>query len=84
MGPLGDALRTFVNAQIAADAVARAMVEVHPAAPQRAARQHIELGPGRAGGKDRAGQGDMALEDTGEAVACLGIRLGSSAPERSG
>ena len=63
-----------MNRQIDADAVARSVVEIEPGAPQRFARQCVELAAGRPARKDRPGDGDVALEDAGETVAQLGGR----------
>ena len=67
----GDARRAFVHRQVAADAVAGAVVEIEPGLPQRGARQRIELGAAGVLREHRAGDGDMALEHAGEAVAHL-------------
>src|SRR5208282_3891230 len=67
-------LRPLVNREIDADAVARSVVEIEPGAPQGFARQSVELAAGRAAREDRAGDGDVALEHAGEAVAQLGVR----------
>src|SRR5262249_47786179 len=49
--------------------------EVEAFRPQELPRKGVELGAGRAFGKDRARNRDMALEHAGEAVAHLGSRL---------
>src|SRR5262249_19685963 len=72
---LGDAGRSFVHREIAADAVAGAVVEVESLRPQELPSKGVELGAGRTLGKDRARNCDMALEHAGEAVAHLGSRL---------
>ena len=64
----------FVHRQVAADAVAGAVIEVEPLRPQELARKGIELRAGRAVGKDRARDRDMTLEHAGETVAHLGGR----------
>ena len=51
VGRLGDALRALVDAEIAADAVAGAVVVVEPGLPQGDARQRVELAAGGARGK---------------------------------
>ncbi len=71
---LRNARRAFVHRQVAADAVAGAVVEVEPGLPQRHARQRIELGAAGAFRKHRDGDGDMALQHAGEAVAHLVAR----------
>ena len=58
---LGDALRTFVHRQVAADAVAGAVVEIEPRLPQRAAGEAVELRARHALGEHRGGDGDVAL-----------------------
>ena len=58
-----------MHRQIAADAVTGAVVEVEPGLPQRRARQRVELGAAGALGKHRGGDGDVAFEHAGEAVA---------------
>src|SRR5204863_9070354 len=45
---LGDALRALVHGEIAADAVAGAVVEVEPRLPQGAARERVEVDAARA------------------------------------
>ena len=64
-----------MHGEIAADAVAGAVVEVEAGRPQRRPREAVELGAGGAVGKHRAGNGDVALEHAGEAVAHLSGRL---------
>ena len=59
---LGDARRPFVHRQIAADAVAGAVVEVEAGLPQMLPRERIELRAGGAVGEHRARDRDMALE----------------------
>ena len=71
---LGDARRALVHRQIAADAVAGAVIEIEPGLPQELPRQRVELRAGGAVGKHRARDRDMALEHAGEAVAHLGAR----------
>ena len=71
---LGDALRAFVHRQKAADAVARAMVEVEAGLPQRVAGERVDLRAARAFGKPRRGDGDVALEHQREMAAHLGCR----------
>src|SRR3546814_3330969 len=69
---LGDALRAFVDREIAADAMAGAVVVVEAGLPQKMPRQGIELLARGAFGEARAGQRDVALENAGETVAHLG------------
>src|SRR5438477_781642 len=59
----------------AADAVAGAVGIIEPRFPQRTAGEAVELRPARAFRKYRGRDGDMALEDAGEAVAHLVGRL---------
>ena len=66
---LGDAVRTFVDAEINADAVAGAVVVIETSHPHRQAREGVE---GRSGGADReayGGEGEVAFQDQGEALA---------------
>ena len=58
-----------MHRQIAADAVAGAVVEIEARLPQRGARQRIELRAADAFREHRAGDGDVALEHAGETVA---------------
>ena len=64
-----------MHREIAADAMARAVVEVDPGFPQVLARERIELRASGAFGKHRACDRDMALENAGVAVAHLRRRL---------
>src|SRR3546814_20430709 len=57
---LRDALRSFVDAEIAPDAMARAVVEIEPRLPQGVARQRVALGAGRPLRKTRRCDRDMA------------------------
>ena len=66
---LGDARRAFVHRQIAADAVAGAVVEVEAGLPQRLPGERVELRAGGAVGEHRARDRDMALQHAGEALA---------------
>src|SRR5216684_2064926 len=75
VGQLRDALRPLMDGEIAADAVAGAVVVVEPDLPQRAARQRVELRAGGALGEAAGGERDVALEHAGEAVAHLRRRL---------
>ena len=69
---LGDARRPFVHRQIAADAVAGAVVEVEAGLPTAPARANgSSCAPVVPSGKHRARDGDVALEHAGEAVAHL-------------
>ena len=72
---LGDARRALVHRQIAADAVAGAVIEVEAVRPQRLPRERIELRAGDAFGKHRARDGDVALQHQREALAHFGSRL---------
>src|SRR4029077_19218265 len=58
-----------MDREVRPTAVSRAMVEVEPGAPERHARERVDLGPGRSRRKHGASDGDMALQDPGEAVA---------------
>ena len=71
---LGDARRPFVHREVAADAVAGAVIEIEPGAPEILPRQRIELRAGRAVRKHRARDGDMALEHQREIPPHLGGR----------
>ena len=72
---LGDALRAFVHAEVAADAVAGAVVVVEPGLPEGArGRAASSWGPVVPFGKRARRQRDVALEHAGEAVALLGGR----------
>ena len=66
---LRNPLRAFVHRQIAADAVAGAVIEIQPALPQRVTREGVEIARRRALGKARRGNGDMALQHQREALA---------------
>ena len=68
---LRDARRPLVHRQERADAVAGAVVVVEAGLPERGAREAVELRAGRADRKARGGDGDVALEHAGEAVAHL-------------
>src|SRR5207302_4392201 len=72
---LGDARRALVHREIAADAVAGAVVEIEPLRPQELAGEGIELRARSAVGKDRPRNRDVALEHAGKTVAHLGARL---------
>ena len=63
-----------MHRQIAADAVAGAVVEVEAGSPKELPRQGVELGAGRAVRKHRTCDGDVALEHAGEALAHLCCR----------
>ena len=71
---LGDPLRTLVHREIGADAMAGAVVEVEPGAPQSLRANASICAPVVPFGKHRARDRDMALEHAGEAVAHLGGR----------
>ena len=58
-----------MHRQIAADAVAGAVLEIDAGLPQELPRQRIELRAGGAVGKHRARDRDMAAQHAGEAVA---------------
>ena len=66
---LGDALRTLVDREEGADAVAGAVVVIEPGFPQAHPGEGIDLRARRPLGKDRAGDGDVALQHAGEAIA---------------
>ena len=66
-----DARRAFVHREVAADAVAGAVVVVEAGLPEELPRQRVELRAGGAVGKHRAGDGDVAVQHAGEAVAHL-------------
>src|SRR5262249_58564833 len=72
---LRDAWRSLVHGEIAADAMAGAVVEIDPRLPQIAAREGIELGAGRGVGKYGARERNVALEHEREARAHLRSRL---------
>ncbi len=72
---LGDALRPFMHRQVAADAMAGAVIVVEAGLPQRIACERVERGAGRAFGEARGGQRDVALQHAGEAVLHLRRRL---------
>ena len=71
----GDALRPFMHRKEAADAMASAMGVIKAGLPQRRARQTVQLRTSGAFGENGAGQGNMAFQNTGEAVLhfCGGI-----------
>ena len=69
---LGDPLRALVDRQIAADTVARAVVEVEAGVPERGAGEGIELGAGGPLREARHRERDVAPEDPGEPVPLLG------------
>ena len=75
MPALEIALRALVHREIAADAVAGAVVEVEPVLPQRAARERVEVDAARALGEPRRGDGDVPLQHQREALAHLARRL---------
>src|SRR3546814_5406218 len=72
---LGHPLRTFVNAQIAADAVTGAVVEVQARRPEMDARQYVELGAGGAFRKTYRRECDMSLQEPGECAPLLVRRV---------
>ena len=63
-----------MHREIAADAVAGAVVEVDAGGPEKLARERIELRAGGAVGKDRTCDRDVALEHAGETLAHLRSR----------
>src|SRR6478672_9956687 len=58
-----------MHREIAADAVAGAVLEIDAGLPQELPRQGVELRAGGAVGKYRARDRDMAAQDASEAVA---------------
>ena len=62
---LPDLVGPFVNPQKKAYAVAGAVAEVALGLPQRAARNGVQLAPGRALGEDAPGQVDVSAQDKG-------------------
>ena len=86
VGRLGDPLRAFVHAEIAAHPVAGAMVIVEASHPQGRAGQDVQ---GRAGGSGREtdmGQRQVALQHQGEAFGHLpaGLADGDGAGDVGG
>ncbi len=63
-----------MHREIAADAVAGAVIEIEPGPPQKLPRQSVELRAGGAVRKHGAGDGDVALEHQSEIAAHLGAR----------
>src|SRR5260370_7653720 len=63
-----------MDVEIAADAVAGAVIEIGADLPQGMTRQRVELRARRAGWEPAGGKRDMPLEDAGEAVARLVAR----------
>ena len=76
----GDALRTFVDGEEAAHAVASAMGVIEPASHRDWRAQHVELRAAVPCGKARSRERDVALQHAGEAVAHLGGRLADRPP----
>ncbi|MNK99764.1 hypothetical protein D3C87_1201780 [compost metagenome] len=66
-----DALRPLVHAQIGADAMAGAVVEVETGVPQRLTRDGVQLVPRRPGGEADYRHGDVALQDQSEHAALV-------------
>ena len=64
-----------MHREIAADAVAGAVIEIEPGGPEIAPRQRVELRAGCAFGKNRTRDCDMPLQHAGEAVAHFGCRF---------
>ena len=64
-----------MHRQIAADAMAGAVLEIDTGLPKELPRQRVELCAGGAVGKHRAGNRDMAAQHPGEAVAHFFRRL---------
>src|SRR5437867_9994473 len=64
-----------MHREIAAHAMAGAVLEVEPGLPQTRTCERIKLGAGGAFGEHRARDRDMALEHAGEALAHLRRRL---------
>ena len=60
-----------MDAQIAANAMAGAVVEVEACLPQVLPREAVQLGAGRADREQRARERDVALEHSGELPAHL-------------
>ena len=72
---LGNPRRAFMHRQVAADAMAGAVIEIDAGLPQELPRQGVELRTGGAVGKYRARDRDMAAQHAGEAVAHFRRRL---------
>src|SRR3954453_14208163 len=70
-----NALRPLVDGKEAADAVAGAVGIVETGFPQRPPSEAVKLAAARALGKHGRGDGDMAFEHAGEAVAHFGGRF---------
>ncbi len=58
-----------MHREVAADAVAGAVIEIDAGLPQELPRQRVDLRAGGAVGKYRARDRDMAAQHAGEAVA---------------
>src|SRR5208283_2406817 len=69
MAHLGDALRPLMHAEISADAMTHAVIEVEPRLPQRPSRHRIELRAGHAFGKDGGRDRDMPFQYACEMLA---------------
>ena len=67
-------MRPLVDRQVAADAVAGAVVVVEPGVPERRAGEGVELGAGRPLREARHGERDVAAEDAREPIPLLGRR----------
>src|SRR6185437_14529950 len=69
------ALRPLMNGKIAADAMTGAVRIIEPRFPQRPPGEAVQLRPARAFREDGRGDGNVALQNTREAVAHFVGRL---------